>query len=147
MSGEQLYSDDLCSHFKFQSQNGSMDATPLEPTPPTSESDSPGEITMATTTELVLCSVQVLCSHHSQSVYSVQHCVCTLCYPPLPLPQVPLSLLSPKKKESTEWVPLPVQSLSSVQLNAKAGKGRRRRRKRGTLQGALPRGERGRRVT
>ena len=37
-----------------------MDASPLEPTPPTSESESPGEITMATTTLILYCA-QFMC--------------------------------------------------------------------------------------
>ena len=48
---EVVYScSDSHSHFKLPSQNVSMDASPFKPTPPTSESESPGEITMATTT-------------------------------------------------------------------------------------------------
>ena len=47
--------------FEFHSQTVSMEnASPLEPTPPTSESDSSGEITMATTTLILYCA-QFVC--------------------------------------------------------------------------------------
>ena len=119
-----------------------MDASPLEPTPPTSECESPGEITMATTT---------LSSYCAQFMYSPLSTACVHSDNPSPsllppLPQDHLTLLSPNGRGSTEWGPLPVQSLPSVQLKEKAGdgKGRRKRRK---LQGAVPRGGGGRRVT
>ena len=38
-----------------------MDASPLEPMPPTSERESPGEITMATTTLSVGVHISMLC--------------------------------------------------------------------------------------
>ena len=65
-----------------------MDASPLEPTPPTSESESLGEITMATTSLSLYCA-QLMCSALiTQSVHSVQHCT-QITSPSSPIPPPP----------------------------------------------------------